>query len=85
MIIFAGFLLNLRKPNIDPAKAEEVINIVSLLYLVDSNKNDMAAVNVIPDARPSNPSIQLIAFIIPAIQTVEIIKLTKIGKLKFKL
>jgi len=53
--------------------------------LIESNKKVIAAINEMPEAKPSIPSIQLIAFIIPAIQIVVIIKLTIIGISKLKL
>lgn len=77
--VLAGFKLNGKNPEIPPAKA--VISIIDIsgdpfnTNTINKEKHD---IKHIPDDNPSNPSIKLIALVIPTIHTIVIIVKSKL-------
>lgn len=64
--VLAGLKLNGRNPTIPPAKA--VINIIDNIdepFVANIINNDIQDISEIPEDKPSNPSIKLIALVIP--------------------
>ena len=69
MNVLAGLKLYGKNPTIAPAKA--VIRIIAIIgdwFIVNTIIREKHDINVIPDDRPSKPSIRLIAFVMPTIQ-----------------
>lgn len=67
--VFAGLKLNGKNPTIAPAKA--VIKIIAIsgdIFNANTIRSDKQEIKVTPDDKPSNPSIKLIALVIPIIQ-----------------
>ena len=67
--VLAGLKLNGKNPTIAPANA--VINKMAIsgeLFNVKIIINEIQEISVIPEDNPSNPSIKLIALVIPIIQ-----------------
>lgn len=72
--VFAGLKLYGKNPNIAPASA--VINTIAIIgepFKVNIINKEIHEINVIPEDNPSNPSIKLMAFVIPTIQKTVII------------
>lgn len=69
--VLAGLKLNGKNPTIDPPNA--VINRIAIsgdLFNVNIINNETHEINVIPEDSPSNPSIKLMAFVIPTIHPI---------------
>ena len=69
MNVFAGLKLNGKNPTIAPASA--VISTIANKgepFKAKTIRRDKHEIKVTPDDNPSNPSIKLIAFVIPIIQ-----------------
>lgn len=72
--VLAGLKLNGKNPVIAPANA--VINTMAIIgepFNAKMIKSEIAEIIVIPEESPSNPSIRLIALVIPTIHKIVII------------
>ena len=73
--VLAGFRLNGKKPPIAPAKAViKIIDINGESFVENIISKLMQDISDTPEDKPSNPSIKLIAFVIPTIQPIVSIK-----------